>query len=616
MRSEDGYFVRKCLEEDPTAFGFLVDKYKACVYAFTYSRLHNFHDAEDVTQETFIKAYRNLRTLKRYDRFLAWLYAIASNLCKMHIRTQSRRPDKEHIEDQETEKLESPSMDSYRDDIVNKSLREALDSLPDIYQEVLTLYYFGGMDGKEIAKFLGISHDNVKQRLVRARMQLKEEVITMMSATFQQERLQASFTFRIVEAIKRIKIHPMSTAKCVPWGVSIAAGIIFTVLSLGSRIMVSQDIGTPISFSLPSESKVLNIGEIPVDVMKISNIASISNPTGKGGESKQPDMQNAFMAPQAEGGTWVKKADMPIAVGNNSLAAVNGKIYVIGGRDRAFDLGLKPFSSLYEYDPKTDTFLRKADMISPRSDFATSVVDGKIYAISGWSDGDFTNAVEIYDPVTDKWEKKADIPTKRAESAISQVNGKIYVMGGHNQHSGACLPIVEEYDPKTDIWTRKNDMPTARSFATSCVVNNKIYVFGGVIDLVTNFLSPVGIYDPSTDTWTKGSDMPTPRILLGSCIVNGMIYVMGGSDKNYNTTSALEIYDPANDKWIESENMPIARDNIKSYPVVNGKIYAIGGNDANGTFLSDAWEFTPEGLQSIVSSLGKLPSTWGNIKNR
>ena len=60
-----------------------MDKYKASVYAYVYSRLGNFHDAEDLAQEVFIKAYRNLRKLRTYDSFLA----------------QSRRPDTEFIED-------------------------------------------------------------------------------------------------------------------------------------------------------------------------------------------------------------------------------------------------------------------------------------------------------------------------------------------------------------------------------------------------------------------------------------------------------------------------------------------------------------------------------------
>jgi DNA-directed RNA polymerase specialized sigma24 family protein len=54
---------------DTASFGLLVDKYKASIYALAYSRLHNFHDAEDVTQDVFLKAYENLRSLRRWGRF-------------------------------------------------------------------------------------------------------------------------------------------------------------------------------------------------------------------------------------------------------------------------------------------------------------------------------------------------------------------------------------------------------------------------------------------------------------------------------------------------------------------------------------------------------------------
>jgi len=76
MRTEDGYIIHKCLNGEQAAFGLLVDKYKASVYALAHSKLRNFHDAEDITQEVFIKAYQKLHTLKRWDNFLAWLYSI------------------------------------------------------------------------------------------------------------------------------------------------------------------------------------------------------------------------------------------------------------------------------------------------------------------------------------------------------------------------------------------------------------------------------------------------------------------------------------------------------------------------------------------------------------
>jgi len=615
MRTEDGSIISRCLNGEPEAFGLLVDKYKTGIYAYVYVKIRNFHDAQDVTQEVFIQAFRDLRSLRRWDSFVFWLYRIASARCSNWQRAESRHPDSEFIEDQDPQKLEAPSIDSYRENQMYEWLQESLDSLPEAYREVLMLHYFAGMKSDEIANSLGISPASIRMRLSRARSQLKEDMLTMMRVTFEQQRLPVTFTFRIVEVIKRIKIQPISTTKGVPWGISIAVGIIFTVLSLGSRIMVSQDIGIPISYSLPSESKVLNIGEIPVDVVRVDKIPFLSNLSGKGGGSKQPDTQNAFMAPQVEGGTWVRKADMPVGVGFHSINTVNGKIYVIGGANQGWNPNIKTFSTVYEYDPKANTWSRKADIPTSRAWHRACVVDGKIYVIGGGNDTTFSNAVEAYDPITNKWEKKANIPTARSESAAGSVNGKIYYIGGHGG-VGPALSTVEEYDPKTDTWTKKTDMPTARTFITGSVVNDKIYVFGGANDNIGSRLFPtVEIYDPSTDKWTKGSDMPIANSCLASCVVNGMIYIIGGAG-NGSILSSIEIYDPVNDKWLEGGNIPSARSNVPNYPVLDGKIYIIGGIGVNDLFLSDVWEYTPEALQSAISSQGKLPKTWGDIKSR
>jgi len=179
MRTADGYIISKCLNDgDSTAFGLLVDKYKASIYALAYSKLHNFHDAEDVTQEVFVKAYRNLRKLRRWDNFFAWLYSITSNLCKDLLQERAKFSDSEFIEDQSVDMLKTASIRSFHDEMAFESIREALDSLPEIYQQVLTLHYLGGMTGEEISVFLGVPHPTIRQRLSRARSMLKEGMLT------------------------------------------------------------------------------------------------------------------------------------------------------------------------------------------------------------------------------------------------------------------------------------------------------------------------------------------------------------------------------------------------------------------------------------------------------
>jgi RNA polymerase sigma factor (sigma-70 family) len=612
MRTEDGEIIYRCLNEDSTAFGLLVDKYKGSIFAIAYSKLRNFHDAEDVTQDVFLKAYKNLRKLKRWDNFLAWLCSMAYNLCRDRIKSQSIHI--ERLEQKAQEELVDNSVNTYRQEQVYESLHEALDSLPDIYRDVLTLHYLGGISGEQIARILSLPHSTVRQRLSRARTQLREELLAMISETFEQEKLRANFTFRIVEMVKKIRVHPISTLKGLPWGLSLATGIIFTVMSLNPYIPQFSQVGAYIRSVLPSETKVLNIGEIPVDVVKVSNVTILSGKMGKGksGEPKQPDMQNAFfMAPQGEGDTWTKKADMLTDRRLFSTCAVNGKIYAIGGVNAAGML-----STVEEYDPSTDTWTKKADMPTARywySSSCTSVVNGKIYAIGGVNDtimvrlGNLAN-VEEYDPVKDIWTKKADAPVEGSLSACS-ISGKIYLINNFNiDHWDLDKAIFKdniclEYDPSMDRWTNKAPMPAARNNFSISAANGKIYAIGGVN--AAGMLSTVEEYDPSTDTWTKKADMPTARSGLSTIAVNGKIYAIAGDGGGV----TVEEYDPATDTWTKKADMLVGK-RLFSTSVVGGKIYAMGNMMANPDRSVE--EYTPEGW--MVSPNGKMPSTWGTLK--
>jgi RNA polymerase sigma factor (sigma-70 family) len=641
MRTDDGSIIQDCLDGESEAFGILVDKYKAGIYAFAYSKLGNFQDAQDITQEVFLEAYSNLRKLRRWDSFSFWIYRMASTLCKKWVQNQMKRPDLKHIDDLDTGSLETPSVNFYRENKLYESVRDALDSLPETYREVLMLHYFAGMDSKEIATALGLSPTAIRMRISRAREQLREEMIAMMGTAFEEQRLQASFTFRIVEAVKRIKINPISQMKGLPWGISLATGLLITVLSINPALISFDHIGMPIYSPLPVESKVLKVGEIPVDVVKTSNIAVISSKMGKGNGGEPKNMQNTFfMAPQGEGGEWAKKADMPTARLDTSSVFLDGKIYVIGG---TVDCNGLPISVVEEYNPVTDIWTKKADMPTARTGPSSIAVKGKIYAIGGTKNDigwPGLPTVEEYDPATDKWTKKADMPTPRYGLSTSVVNGKIYAIGGCLRYPfpdvGVPTAAVEEYNPETDTWTKKADMPTLRWYHSSSVINGKIYAIGGTSDDQRVVLAIVEEYDPATDTWTRKADMPTARMYLCTSASGGRIYAFGGSfieqiggQSFIAALKTVEEYSPETDTWTKMADMPTAR-YLLTASVVNGKIYVIGGVVGGRNFnwnppapewqgLSTIEEYTPDNWQpeqSVVSPQGKLPKTWGNIKSR
>ncbi|MFC1717404.1 sigma-70 family RNA polymerase sigma factor [Candidatus Poribacteria bacterium] len=617
MRTDDGSIIYRCLNGEPEAFGILVDKYKEGIYAFVYTKLRDFRDAQDVTQEVFVKAYGDLRSLRRWESFSFWLYRIASTRCKLWIRTQSRRLDRDFIEDQEPGILEDSSVESYRTNQTGESLRAALDSLPEAYREVLVMHYFGGMSSKEIAGATGTSPGAIRVRLNRGRTRLREEMIAMMDTAFEGQRLPIGFTFRIVEAAKRIKMNPMPRMAGLPWGLSLAMGIIITVLSINPHISINSDMAIPAGSPLPVETRVLKTGEIPVDVLEISQMLFLASKQDNddGGEPAPPDPQNAaLMAAQGEGGIWARKEDMPTARYILAVCVVDGTIYAIGGGLAA---GCKFIPPVEAYDPVADNWIQKKDMPTAKNPFA-SVVDGIIYVIGGRDvQGRYLSTVEAYDPAADVWIEKADMPTARDCPSTSAVDGIIYAIGGHTEPGEVVLSTVEAYDPAADVWVEKKDMPTPRTFQSTIAVDGIIYAIGGR-DANKRVLSTVEAYDPATDTWTRKADMPTARRQFAATVLDGIIYAMGGSD-NVSALSVVEAYDPAADAWIEKPDIPTARA-VFSAAVVNGKIYTVGGTGVNGNWNSPVAiveEYTPGDPQSeAVSPQGKLPTMWGEVKQR
>jgi N-acetylneuraminic acid mutarotase len=224
---------------------------------------------------------------------------------------------------------------------------------------------------------------------------------------------------------------------------------------------------------------------------------------------------------------------MPTARLMLACAAVNGRIYAIGG-----DLNFvsSPMKIVEEYDPTTDTWTRKTDMPTARSGLAAVAVDDKIYVIGGLTTFGATplSTVEVYDPATDTWEQKAPMPTRRGLLQLSVVDRKIFASGSSAPPSGPWLPTVEMYDPSTDTWSPKANMLTARGLSAGGAVHGKLYVMGGK-DCCSSFAT-LEEYDPLSDRWTKRANLwvVSPRTSLrlwnfSASEVNGRIYTIGGT---------------------------------------------------------------------------------------
>ncbi|AIQ64171.1 RNA polymerase sigma24 factor [Paenibacillus stellifer] len=175
MDEELNRLIRRARSGDQVAFSELVTRYKGRVYRYAAGMLGDRSDAEDVTQEAFVKAYFSLDALDHDYAFTSWLFRIVSNLCKDYLRKRGKTRNAEAPPPDET--IPDPSRS---DPIGNLSLKisldEALRHLSVDHREVLLLYDVQGFRYDEIAELVHVPLGTVKSRLFAARMALRNEL--------------------------------------------------------------------------------------------------------------------------------------------------------------------------------------------------------------------------------------------------------------------------------------------------------------------------------------------------------------------------------------------------------------------------------------------------------
>jgi len=181
----DALLVERAQAGDVDAFRVLFERYHRRIYGLVLGIVKSTADAEDVTQDAFVRAYRALGSLQQGHAFVPWLYRIATNLARNHLR--DRRAglwesldegvtwDDETLEKQYADPAPSPA-DVVETREVSAVVRNAIEQLPPIHREVILLHHLHEMPVEEIAQMLGCASGTVKSRLARAREALKRKL--------------------------------------------------------------------------------------------------------------------------------------------------------------------------------------------------------------------------------------------------------------------------------------------------------------------------------------------------------------------------------------------------------------------------------------------------------
>ena len=298
MKNEDAQLINRFLTGDESAFTTLVKKHQKRVHALAWRKVGDFHIAEELTQDTFLKVYQKLGTLKNPNQFAGWLYVITDRVCTAWYRKQ--KPQMESLETISQEEIDGLAYRSYEDDQRENAsveyrrgyIKNLLEQLPESERTVVTLHYLGEMTCKAIGEFLGVSANTVKSRLQRARNRLKEQE-NMIRETLGSVQLPANFTENIMRQAAEIKpVAPTSSKPLVPWAVSAATAIfIFLIMGVGSEYLARFQ--NPYNVNAQSETTI-EIIDAPI-VLDTQAKRDLRNQAGR----FETDSKRSGIGPQA-----------------------------------------------------------------------------------------------------------------------------------------------------------------------------------------------------------------------------------------------------------------------------------------------------------------------------
>lgn len=241
MQQNNTELVRRILAGDDNAFSILVRKYQKQVHALAWRIVGDFHIAEEITQDAFLKAYIEMENLQEPQRFAGWLSVITRRQCYAWMRKKRMLTESfEHLEQMDNEQLEDAVYSEY---VIEEKERSSVEAQREVVQNLLAklqesertvmiLHYFGEMTCSEIGEFLGVSENTIKSRLRRAQKRLKKNE-SLIREALENFKITPTFTENIMREISRTKpVAPSGSKPFVPW-LFAASTFVVVLLMLG-----------------------------------------------------------------------------------------------------------------------------------------------------------------------------------------------------------------------------------------------------------------------------------------------------------------------------------------------------------------------------------------------
>ncbi len=243
----DAELVAESLAGNREAFRRIVERYQTLISSVAYCATGSVSQSEDLAQETFVTAWKQLRELREPAKLRPWLCRIVRFLIGKEFRSQGREPVHAAESLEAMDEIASPEP-LPRDHVISEEekaiLWRSLERIPEIYREPLVLFYREQQSIATVAQALDLSEDAVKQRLSRGRKLLHEQVLAFIEAALERTKPDKAFTLGVLAALPLV----VTMAKAVTAGVAIKGGS--TVKATTSLAMLGAILTASVLFEI------------------------------------------------------------------------------------------------------------------------------------------------------------------------------------------------------------------------------------------------------------------------------------------------------------------------------------------------------------------------------
>jgi N-acetylneuraminic acid mutarotase len=304
------------------------------------------------------------------------------------------------------------------------------------------------------------------------------------------------------------------------------------------------------------------------------------------------------------GGVWTPVAPLPVARGEIGVASLNGKLYALGGYSNPNNSNeLSIFDNLEVYDPSTNTWTELNPFpLGPAYGVALVGINNLLYAFGGYiqeANGGAYYGAWSYDPASNQWQQLASFPsfpTGFGGMGVATDGTFAYLIGGFDAIN-AFNSSSFRYDPQTNQFS---ELPITTSYvplANPAVgwVNGNLVVAPGYTANESPAPTTVYVYDSAANSWSQET-MPFPNggSLSAGAVIGTTFYVVEGN--------SLTAFDLTTDTWTKEVPLPATpMVNSEGVGAINGVLYVVGGIqevESNGSLVSSpgtnaVWAYTP-----------------------